>query len=100
MDSVTGQVPLLKFTEKWLDFVKKTKEEKQKSQNQRAFLKEMVAAKAELDLLRHNLNFVTDEGTKEYCIFRLKAAELNYNRYIKLAKKARMTQLPRLEEPV
>ena len=100
MNSVTGQVPLFKLTEKWLDFVRKTKEEKLQVQNQRAFLKEMLAAKTEFDLLLHNLNFITDEGAKECCIYRLKAAELNLNRYIKFAKKNQMTKPLQLEESV
>jgi len=100
MDSVTGQVQRVKLAEKWLDYVRKTKEEKLQAQNQRTFLTQMIAAKTEFDTLRHNLNFVTDESAKEYCIFRLKAAELNFNRYIKLAKADQMTKPLHLEESI
>ncbi len=100
MDSVTGQVQRVKLAEKWLDYVRKTREEKLHAKNLRTFTAEMIAAKAEFDTLRHNLNFVTDESAKEYCIFRLKAAELNFNRYIKLAKAAQMTQPLHLEDSI
>lgn len=98
MESVTGQVRRIKITEKLFEYVKKAKEDKELKQERDAFLSEMSAAKSEFDAIRQNLNLITDADAKEYCIYRLKAAELNFNRYIKLAKSIHLTSLPFSEE--
>lgn len=104
MESAMGQVQgtkkekKTKFTEKLMQLLKKTKEEQRRERERRQFLSAMISAKSEFDMIRKNLNFVTDADTKEYCIYRLKAAELNLNRHIKRAKSARITQSPFAEE--
>lgn len=100
MESVTGQVRRIKITEKLMEYVRKTKEEKELEREREAFLSELSAAKLEFDSIRQNLNLITDADAKEYCIYRLKAAELNFNRYIKLAKSIHLTSLPFLEETI
>lgn len=98
MEPVTGQVHRTKLSEKVLDHVRKNKEEKAHTKERQAFLSEMLAAKSEFDSIRQNLNLITDADAKEYCIYRLKAAELNLNRYIKLAKSIQLTSAPFSEE--
>lgn len=93
MESVTGQVRRMKFTEKLFEYVRKTREDKEIKREREAFLSEMSAAKSEFDSIRQNLNLITDADAKEYCIYRLKAAELNFNRYIKLAKSIHLTSM-------
>lgn len=57
-------------------------------------LSALLSAKSETDSFRKNLDLVSDEDAKEYCIYRLKAAELNLNRQIKLAKTQSLTYSP------
>lgn len=98
MESATGQVRQIKITEKLSEYVKKSKKEKEQQQEREAFLSEMSAAKSEFHSIRENLNLITDTDATEYCIYRLKAAELNLNRCIKLAKALRLTSLPFTED--
>ena len=104
MESAMGQVSETKkekkpkLAEKLLQLVKKTREEHLSEKERRQFLSSVISAKSEFDLLSKNLNFITDADTKEYCIYRLKAAELNLNRHIKRAKAAHITQSPFTEE--
>lgn len=98
MESVTGQVRRVKFTGKISEQIKKTKKEKEQKRKTEALLCEMSAAKTEFNSIRKNLNMITDTDAKEYYIYRLKAAELNFNRYIKLAKSTHLTSLPFTEE--
>lgn len=98
MESVTGQVRKIKFAEKWSDYVKKTKHEKKHEQELALFYNELSAAKSELNSIRQNLDLITDTDAKEYYIYRLKAAELQLNRYIKLAKSLGLISEPYAEE--
>ena len=106
MESAMGQVSTPKkekkkrFTCVLLDLVKKTKEEYLSEKERQRFLSSVISAKSEFDLISKNLNFITDEDTKEYCIYRLKAAELNLNRHIKRAKSAQITQAPFVEDVI
>ena len=49
MESVTGQVRRIKITEKLMEYVRKTKEEKELEREREAFLSELSAAKLEFD---------------------------------------------------
>lgn len=98
MESVTGQVRHIKAAEKVFDYIKRIKSERETEEKIRAFFKEFSAAKTELYTIRQNLNLITDTDAKEYCIYRLKAAELNFNRYFKLAKTISITADSQTEE--
>ncbi|MBR4874820.1 MAG: DUF2508 family protein [Clostridia bacterium] len=98
MQSVTGQVRHTKLTEKFFEYVKKIEVEKAKQKEKKTLLNELIAAKSEVDSIKGNLKLVTDRDAQEYCIYRLKAAELNFNRYIKLAKALGLSCLPFKEE--
>lgn len=91
MESALGQVRPFNPMEKFKNLVQKTNEEKEKHQNTKMFLSELLQAKSEYEDIRQNLNLITDSDAKEYCIYRLKAAELNFNRYLKLAKSMGLT---------
>ncbi len=100
MESVQGQVRLIKTTFKLSEYVKRLKEEKSKKQKTASFLVELKSAKSEVDTIKRNLNLITDLDAKEYCIYRLKAAELNLNRYMKQAKAVHAFSAPLWEESV
>ncbi len=97
MNSPAGQVLKMRLTEKVFGYIKKAKDEKIQLQAQNALLKELLAAKKEYFTLKQNLELITDESAKEYCIYRFKAAQLNLARYIKLAKNMQMEAIPDVE---
>ena len=98
MQSVTGQVRHTKLTEKFFNYVKKTEAQKVGRKEKKTLFKELLDAKYEVDLIKGNLKMISDSDTAEYCIYRLKAAELNFNRYIKLARNAGLSRLLFKEE--
>jgi len=100
MESVTGQARRIRVTEKVLDYVKKTKALREQEKERTTLLAALISAKSEFDALRQNLNQITDTDAKEYLIYRLKAAELNFNRHIKHAKSLCITFSPFTEESV
>lgn len=97
MQSVTGQAKNEKREKGWfsfLPFFKRTRLFNACTDAQSELFSALLSAKSETDAFRENLNVVSDEDAKEYCIYRLKAAELNLNRQIKLAKKQSFTYSP------
>ena len=97
MNSSAGQVLKMRLTEKVFGYIKKAKDEKTLLQEQNALLAELLAAKKEYFTLKENLELITDDSAKEYCIYRFKAAQLNLSRYMKLAKNMQMEAIPDLE---
>ena len=101
MESVTGQVKDTKREKgafPFLRFLKRQALSAKGTDAQRELYSALLSAKSETDAFRENLNVVTDEDAKEYCIYRLKAAELNLNRHIRLAKRTHLTHTPFEEE--
>ena len=100
MNTVTGQVQKIKLYEKFTEFIKKAKEEKMKKESLTYFSAQINAAKSRLDTIKKNLEFADDRDTKEYCIYRLKAAELDLNRHLKYAKEHNLSLSPLSEESI
>lgn len=98
MESVNGQVRKNVLLDKFFVYVKKIEEEKILKRKKNALLKEVFAAKSEFNSIKENLKLICDNDAKEYCIYRLKAAEVNLNRYIKLLKKENLRFSPFEEE--
>lgn len=101
MQSVTGQAKNEKREKglsSFLHFFKDAQAAKANANAQNELFAALLSAKSETDAFRKNLDLVTDEEAKEYCIYRLKAAELNLNRHIKLAKKQSFTYSPFQED--
>ena len=97
MQSVTGQAKDSKREKgfsSFLHFLKDTWMPKDTSRAQSELFAALKSAKSETDAFRKNLDLVSDKDAEEYCIYRLKAAELNLNRHIKLAKKQSFTYSP------
>ncbi len=97
MQSVTGQAKNEKREKglsSFLHFFKTARMPKETSQSRNELFAALLSAKSETDSFRKNLDLIADEDAKEYCIYRLKAAELNLNRQIKLAKKHAFTYSP------
>ncbi len=100
MNTIAGQAEKIKLFEKFSEFVKRTKEEKQKKENITLFSSEISAAKSRLNTIKRNLELADDRDTKEYCIYRLKAAELDFNRHLKYAKENNLSLSPAPEETI
>ena len=60
----------------------------------------LKSAQSEMGIIRKNLDFITDTDYAEICMYRLKAAELDFNRHIKLAKKAHFAASGDWEESI
>lgn len=100
--TVLGQAPnlqekpgLLKKTRQHLFDVQKKRMEKQEAQALFATLKDALHTR---DAFRQTLQYVTEADCAEICIYRLKAAELDFNRHIRLAKTARLSAVSYPEE--
>ncbi len=98
MEFVAGQVKSSKCKKGRFSFLNFWKGQAEIAKKENALFSALLSAKSETDAFRENLNVVADEDAKEYCIYRLKAAELNLNRHIKLAKNAHLTHTPFEEE--
>lgn len=83
MEFTQGQVFKM---EKLSDYIKKTKDKKLSEEQTRQAIELFVSAKAEIDALRSGLDQLTDKEAIESGIYRLKAAELDLNRQIKMNK--------------
>ena len=94
MNSIAGHAEKIKLYEKFMDFFKKTKEEKLKRADAKNFISELYSSKYRLETIRKNLELAEDRDTKEYCIYRLKAAELDFNRHLKYAKQNNLILTP------
>lgn len=66
--------------------LQQTRAVQEETKQKNALLSALSASRAELETIRNHLHFVTDTDSTEICIYRLKAAELDLNRRIKLAK--------------
>ncbi len=67
-------------------FFRQTKSAQEERNRKTDLLSALSASQSELETIRNHLSFVTDTDCTEICIYRLKAAELDLNRRIKLAK--------------
>ena len=83
MEFTQGQVFSM---EKISEYIKKTKDKKAAQQKAEETVNLVKNTKAEIDALRSGLNQLTDTEGIEASIYRLKAAELELNRHIKMAK--------------
>ncbi len=83
MEFTQGQVFKM---EKLSDYIKKTKDKKLTQKQARQAHELFLSAKAEIDSLRSGLDSLTDKEAIESGIYRLKAAELDLNRQIKMNK--------------
>lgn len=90
--SQIGQVREKKVSmpEKLRVFIQSIREEAAKKQQQDATASALQATRFRWDTIRKNLNYITDTDSAEICIYQLKAAELDYNRHIRLAKEQHM----------
>ena len=83
MEFTQGQVfNMAKISE----YIKKTKDKKAAQHKAEEAVNLVKNTKAEIDALRSGLNQLTDTEGIEASIYRLKAAELELNRHIKMAK--------------
>ena len=98
MNSIAGQAEKVKLYEKFSEFIKKTKEEKLKKTDDKNFISELYSSKSRLETIRKNLELAEDRDTKEYCIYRLKAAELDFSRHLKYAKQNNLILTPTPED--
>ena len=83
MEFTTGQVFNM---ENFSNIIKKSKEKKLSAQQNEELLSQIDRAKNEISVLKSNLEYMTDKEAIESSIYRLKAAELEFNRHIKAAK--------------
>ncbi len=79
-------------------FLQGTKEKQLKKQKDAAIFATLKTTQAERDTILRNLHDITESDCAEIYIYRLKAAELSFNRYIRLAKEARLSASSYLEE--
>lgn len=94
MNTVAGQAEKIKLYDKISEFIKKTKEEKLRKTDIKNFISELYSSKSRLETIRKNLELADDRDTKEYCIYRLKAAELDFSRHLKYAKQNNLILTP------
>ncbi len=87
MEFTEGQV----YAEKLTDYFKRTKEEKSLAEDKQHIFSLITKAKEEIDTITSTINYSDDTCAIEAGIYRLKAAELELNRYLKLAKKLYLT---------
>ncbi len=83
MEFITGQAFSVS---KVSEYIKKSKEKKACEEQTKETLRLIFSAKEEIDLLKSSLNLATDKEMLESSIYRLKAAELDFNRQLKTAK--------------
>lgn len=83
MEFTQGQVFKM---EKIFQYIKKAKDKKLNDEQTRQAVDLFVSAQAEIDALKSGLNQLTDKEAIEAGIYRLKAAELDLNRQIKMNK--------------
>ena len=83
-----------------LQFMTKAKERQLRKKEQTTFFSMLKAAQAEMGILRKNLDFITDTDYAEICMYRLKAAELDFNRHIRLAKAVHFSASADWEESI
>ena len=74
------------FSDKLKQFFWQTKAAQEERTRKTDVLSSLSASQSELETIRNHLSHVTDTDCTEICIYRLKAAELDFNRRIKLAK--------------
>ena len=74
------------FSDKLKRLFLQTKTAQEENTRKTDILSALSASQSELETIRNHLSFVTDTDCTEICIYRLKAAELDLNRRIKLAK--------------
>jgi len=67
-------------------YFKRTKEKKLTEQQNEEAVLNLFHLKGEIDTLKSSLEYMTDRDCIEANIYRLKAAELEFNRQIKMAK--------------
>lgn len=82
----TKKEKFLSFSDKLKHLWQQIKSVQEENNPKTDFLSDLSASQSELETLRNQLHFVTDVDCTEICIYRLKAAELDLNRRIKLAK--------------
>lgn len=83
-----------------LQFMANTKEKQLRKKEQTTFFSMLKAAQSEMGVIRKNLDFITDTDYAEICMYRLKAAELDFNRHIKLAKASHFSASTDWEESI
>lgn len=102
MDTTLGQAQNTAeksgIIQKVLSWLGDSKTAKNKQLETLACFTMLQAAQSELNTVRSNLNCSFDTDDTEINIYRLKAAELNFNRHIKLAKAASLSVSPFREE--
>ncbi len=101
MESAMGQVEKVKkerYSQRLFRFIKHAKQQQEQNKMRQEYLLALDHAKSEFERISNHLAFITDSDAKEYCIYRLKAAELNFNRHIKLAKSAHAACVPSWEK--
>lgn len=90
----------LNFPMRWIQFIKCMREETIKKQKQTDMLSALTAIRIRRDTIRRNLNAITDTECAEIAIYQLKAADLDYNRHIRMAKNAVAEDIYFGEEPL
>lgn len=94
---IARQAEKQKHFYKLFDFLRNAKYEKAKKIRENILAEEFLAAKSRLDTIRKAIEFADERETKEYFIYRLKAAELDFSRHLKLAKNNNLS-IPFLKE--
>lgn len=83
-----------------LQFMTTAKERQLRKKEQATFFSMLKAAQSEVGVIRKNLDFITDTDYAEICMYRLKAAELDFNRHIRLAKASHFSASTDWEESI
>ena len=83
-----------------LQFMTNTKERQLRRKEQTTFFSMLKATQSEMGIIRKNLDFITDTDYAEICMYRLKAAELDFNRHIRLAKASNFSAPTDWEESI
>lgn len=83
-----------------VQFVTNTKERQLRKKEQTTFFSMLKAAQSEMGIIRKNLDFITETDYAEICMYRLKAAELDFNRHIRLAKASNFSAPTDWEETI
>lgn len=69
--------------EKIIRYIKTSKEKRETEQKHQQDVEFFNLAKDEIDTLKSNMDCLCDKSAIESSIYRLKAAELDFNRYLK-----------------
>ncbi|MBQ4087557.1 MAG: hypothetical protein IJC78_04855 [Clostridia bacterium] len=88
------------FPERLMQFAKRIREETAKKQAETDMLLALDTIRTRRDTISENLNFITDTDCAEICMYQLKAADLDYNRHIRMAKETAMKDARTREESV